>query len=839
MKFKIWVAFHAVLGLLLLASYQANAQGNFSGGGGMGESQRGQSQGPYIGAGPYNPFMHLVPPPSPQGFYGSSKDQVYPRYPHYPPTMMRPGKLPTEGLNSQELQRRRCDLAVSVPAPFPPSVPRTPQRNAESVEVRGPWPGSPGNSETFQRSVPRGGFANQRNLEGIAGIGLMYGSDRQQRGGINDLQDQRGTEKSPANESRERDAQTMVPPAPEGFLYEPISTIEATFMEVPIFNAGEAPYLRQYGYSLFASPISTFAPVEDVPVGPDYILGPGDDLVLNIWGAMESRVILTVDRNGEVSLPSVGPLRIWGLPFSQADEIIRDQLLRYYKGFKASVTMGRLRTIRVYVVGEVCQPGAFTLSSLSTVTNALFAAGGPLKLGSLRQIELKRNGITIGTVDLYDFLLRGDKSRDFRLQSGDTIFVPSIGPNVAVAGQIMRPAIYELAGPTSLTDFIKMAGGLTPRSNLKRVQVIRAKPNSGRQIIDLDLSSSNGNGYGSSEVFLVSGDFINIYPTDPRIYNTVRIEGAVKYPGEYELKSDMRLGDLLPKDNLLPEAYSDRVEIARLKEDLTTEIISAKLSKAWEGDEAQNIRLQRMDLISVRSDFKAPGTVILEGEVVRPGLYRIKAGEHLSSVLRRAGGFTDKAFLKGAVFTRRSVEAVERKKMDDFMHQQEQALLADSSQKSLLPERREQLMLLASKVTLGRVVVRLDNVDDLDGSNNDIVLEDDDSLKVPQKPSTVLVLGSVRNPTAVLHLEDKDVQYYLNRAGGLAPQAAQKEIYLVKADGSAIAGFLKLRDIEPGDVIITPPDTSIKTDKLDLMKSLATIAGQIAITMASLVTIFF
>ncbi len=825
MKFKGSFVFGMVLGLLLIASYQANAQGNLPGDDGMGNSRRGQFLGPYLGSSPYNPRASRS-----QGFFGSGMSPVYPPgYRHYQPPTMGREKLSTEYLQGLQLQRRRCDLAVSVPPPF---LPRIPQRRAESVEVGGPLVESPRDPYRIQMGVPP-------NRKGVAGLGFMYEVEGQTRNGINDLQDQRRTEKNPAPQNKDQDAQAMVPPSDEGFLYEPMSTIEAAFMRVPIFNTGETVNLRQYGYSLFASPISTFAPVEDVPVGPNYILGPGDTLMLNIWGAMEGQVILTVDRNGEVALPSAGPLRIWGLRFSQADEIIRKQLGRYYKGFKANVTMARLRTIRVYIVGEVCQPGAFTLSSLSTVTNALFAAGGPLKLGSLRNIQLKRNNHTVGTVDLYDFLLRGDKTKDFQLQSGDTIFVPPIGPSVAVAGQIMRPAIYELAGPTRIMDLIKMAGGLTPRSYMKRVQVIRARPNAGREVIDLDLSSNRGNGHGSREVILGSGDFVKIYPTDPRIYNTVRLEGAVKYPGNYELKSDMRLGDILAKDNLLPEAYSDRVEIARLKEDLTTEIISAELSKAWEGDEAQNIRLQRMDLISVRSNFKTPGTIKLEGEVVRPGLYRVTGGEHLSSVIRRAGGFTDKAFLKGSVFIRRSVESVERRRLNDFMYQQEQVLLADQTQNDLLPQRREQLRLLASKITLGRIVIRLDEVDKLEGSANDIILEDGDSLKLPQKPSTVLVLGSVRNPTAVLHSEDKDLQFYLNRAGGLLPQAAPKEIYLLKADGSAIAGFMKLRDIEPGDVIVTPSDTSIKYDRLALIKSLATVAGQVAISIASMVAIFY
>ena len=172
--------------------------------------------------------------------------------------------------------------------------------------------------------------------------------------------------------------------------------------------------LRQYGYAMFAANVSTFAPVDDIPVGPDYVLGPGDDLTINVWGAVDSTLIRTVDRNGRIVLPKVGDLRIWGLTFSQADRLIRDELSRFFRGFQTSVTMGRLRTVSVHVVGEVCQPGVYTLSSLATVTNALYSAGGPTKLGSLREVRLLRSNIQVARIDLYDFLQRGDRARDYR-----------------------------------------------------------------------------------------------------------------------------------------------------------------------------------------------------------------------------------------------------------------------------------------------------------------------------------------------------------------------------------------------------------------------------------------
>jgi protein involved in polysaccharide export with SLBB domain len=516
--------------------------------------------------------------------------------------------------------------------------------------------------------------------------------------------------------------------------------------------------------------------------------------------------------------------------------------------------MGRLRSIRVYVVGEVCQPGSFTLSSLSTVTNGLFAAGGPLKLGSLRNIQLKRNHHGVGAIDLYDFLLRGDKTRDFRLEPGDTIFVPPIGPIAAVTGEVKRPAIYELKGTTRVSDLIEMAGGLTPQSYLKRVQVIRTRPNAEREVIDLDLTGRGSNGDSPKDIEIMNGDVVRVYPTDPRIYNTVRLTGAVKHPGEYELKPGMRLHDLLHKENFLPEAYADRIEIARLKDDLTTEILSIDIKKAWEMDESQDIPLQRLDLIAVRSEFKAPGSIRLEGEVLRPGVYRFTGGERLSSVLKRAGGFTEKAYLRGAVFTRASVREVEKKKLDEMVKSYEQFLVADASlltpvatggtkeeaafQQAILAQRRRQLQSLSSKVTVGRVVIRLDELDKFEETSSDLVLEDGDSLMIPQKPATILVMGSVRSPTGIIYEDNMDVQYYLNRAGGVTREADEKGIHILKADGSAIAAFVRLRNIEPGDVIVVPPSSEPKVSWLPLLRDAVTVAGQFTLGLAGVRSIF-
>ena len=621
-----------------------------------------------------------------------------------------------------------------------------------------------------------------------------------------------------------------------------------------ISQAYLGPYgapLRQYGYSMFAANVSTFAPVDDIPVGPDYVLGPGDDLTINVWGAVDSTLVRTVDRNGRIVLPKVGDLRIWGLTFSQADRLIRDELARFFRGFQTSVTMGRLRTVSVHVVGEVCQPGVYTLSSLATVTNALFSAGGPTKLGSLREVRLLRSNVQVARVDLYDFLQRGDRTRDYRLESGDTIFVPTVGDVVAVAGEVKRPAIYEVQTGTRLADVVTLAGGVTPTSYLKRVQIVRALPNAERATLDVDLTGHYLKGDEASNPLINAGDLVLIHPADPRVYNIVKVDGAVRYPGAYELKPMMRIGQLLPADRLLPEAYTERVEVARRRPDLTMEVLSVDLKKAWSGDPSHDLLLKPLDEVTVRTELKSARTIILGGQVVRPGVYTIAEGEKLSSVLERAGGFTDRAFLKGAAFTRASLRRIEQEQLDAFLKTQEQRMLSSAStvivgaekeevaaQQQALQARREALRLLASKVVVGRMVVHLDRPDRLKGSENDVVVVDGDTLNVPEPPDSVLVIGAVRNSTSVQHKEGAGVDYYINRVGGYSKEADKKEAHIVKADGSAISSFTNIRTVEPGDTVIVPPKEEEKIRTLPTVRDIAQTIGAALLGIAALAVLF-
>jgi polysaccharide export outer membrane protein len=628
----------------------------------------------------------------------------------------------------------------------------------------------------------------------------------------------------------------------------PPSPIESSFVtsEVP---AAPSRSLEQFGYNLFEQPSSTFAPVTDVPVGPDYVLGPGDTLIINVWGLIEQSMEETLDREGKIFLPKVGPVSLWGLTIQEAKALIQQQLSRYFSKFQLSISMGSLRTIKVFVLGEAVQPGAYEMSALSTVSNALFAAGGPTKIGTLRRIRHLRNNQLIGEVDFYDLLLRGDKSHDVRVESGDVIFIPTIGPTVGITGNVKRPAIYEMIFSEGLGDLIRMAGGIMPTAYLERVQIERVKNHQEKVLIDLDLSQTSGPTF--PETPLQDGDLVKVFAIHGRIKDVVSLVGSVRHPGDYEYKDGMRVIALLPDPELLPESYLDRAEVIRLRTDFTNEVIPFSIRKLKAGEADQDIPLKAGDRVVVSTEKRKAGSVTLSGEVLRAGTYTLTPGERLSSVIRRAGGYTSNAYLPGALFIRKTVREREETELNTFMKLQEERLLAESSaiaaggggagavsEQQALAERRDLLKVIASKVSLGRVVVHLDQPDKLEGTTSDTILEDGDSLHIPSPPSSVVVLGSVRNSTGILYREGADVSYYINQAGGPTEQANPKAIYVIKADGSALPDISMRTPLDRGDAVIVPISTEAKYRALPLWRDVATILGQFAITIAAIHVIF-
>ncbi|NOZ25588.1 MAG: polysaccharide export protein [Nitrospirae bacterium] len=680
------------------------------------------------------------------------------------------------------------------------------------------------------------------------------------------------SQKSPSEEVKEPAQQSVSSAVQEGTGGGTVPLPAESPSEFENYIAGKTSLtvstnLKQFGYDLFNRPPSTFAPVDNVPVGPGYVLGPGDEIKVSIWGRVEGQWDLVVDRDGNINIPKVGMLGVAGLKFSELRRLLHKQFSKYYTGFEMNVSMGSLRTIRVYVVGNARRPGAYTLSSLSTLINALFEAGGPSKTGTMRAIQIKRNGRTIVSFDMYDFLLRGDKTKDIRLMPEDVIFIPPVGPLVAIAGSVNNPAIYELTGKTTVSRLIEMAGGLNDVAFKGRVQIERIVDNSRQIVFESDLQEIR-----DKDVTVQAGDVVKIFQVvkDERI---VRLAGAVQREGEYGFRPGMTVRDLISMaGGLKYYAYDKGAELTRIHvtdEGPVTEKIVVDLEKALAGDPDSNISLQENDYLFVRTvpEWRLYQTVRIRGEVRFPGTYTIKKGERLSSLIERAGGFTDKAFLRGAVFTRKRVEVLQQRRIEEMIDRLEREMLstgttrvasASSSREARLmqieaEQKRRFIEKLRTIKAKGRVAIRLEPPETLRGTLYDIELEDGDSIYIPTDPHTVQVIGSVYNQTAFLYEKGRDVDYYISLAGGYTENADDDNVYILKADGSALKvskGFLGLSwnseysrwdvgagQVESGDTIVVPE----KLERIAWMRNIRDITQilyQIAVTSGVLLVTF-
>lgn len=744
-----------------------------------------------------------------------------------------------------------------------------------------------------------------------------------------------------------------------------ISAPGGELSDIERYIAGKAPQdltfdIKQFGYELFLEPPSSFAPVQNVPVGPDYVIGPGDEIRVNVWGGIEGAIMVTVDRDGNITLPKIGTLGVTGLTFDELKQMLHKEFSKSYSDFEMNISMGQLRSMRIYVVGKARKPGAYSISSLSTFVNALFESGGPSKVGTMRDLQLIRQGKTLLHFDLYDFLLRGQKSDDMRLMPEDVVFIPPIGPIVGIAGNVLSPAIYELKGRTRVSELIKMAGGVTAKAYLQRVQVERVFQNKSKIILDLNMKQLKE----KNDIVLENGDLVKVLPITPTIINKVVLYGNVLRPGEYEWKRGMRVGDLIkstqellpdtlmdtaridrlvppdfhheyrivnleklllhhdPRENILLEPYdtvtvfnkwqvremprvrsegalhhpgeydfrpnmklsdliqlsgglkkyamADVAELTRVTptpEGPKTQKFQVNPQRAVEGDPLADITLEEDDYLFIRSvpEWDLYKIVTLSGEVRYPGNYTIEKGEKLSTLLARAGGFTDKAYPRGAVFTRQSIKATQQAQVKDMVDRLERELLASGSSvagtaltpeeaKIMAEENKEKAKFVESLRTLeakGRMVISLRSPEKLKNTPEDLVLEEGDHLHVPATMESVQVVGAVYNQSAFQHKEGKDSSYYIKMSGGYTRNADKKNQYIVKADGKALrpkggifswskdsrewrVGYSQL---EPGDTIVVPD----KLDKVswlrnikDITQVLANVASAAGITFVAL-----
>lgn len=308
--------------------------------------------------------------------------------------------------------------------------------------------------------------------------------------------------------------------------------------------------LPVYGRQLFSEVPTTFAPMDRGPVPASYVLGPGDQLLIRVWGKIDLDVNVTVDRNGQIYLPSVGTLSIAGLRYEQIEGYLRSAISNLYKGFELNVTMGQLRSIQIFVLGSARQPGVYTVSSLSSLVNALFASGGPSATGSMRHIQLRRGGQQVTEFDMYDLLRNGDKSKDAQLLPGDVIFISPVGPRIAITGSVNEPGIYELNGETTISFALKYAGGITNLAETDRVLLERIEDHRRRRVDDFPLDAA-----GLQRV-LHDGDILEVFPISPRFDNAVTLRGNVAIPGRFPWHEGLRVSDLISsRDSLITRDF--------------------------------------------------------------------------------------------------------------------------------------------------------------------------------------------------------------------------------------------------------------------------------------------
>jgi polysaccharide biosynthesis/export protein len=726
--------------------------------------------------------------------------------------------------------------------------------------------------------------------------------------------------------------------------------------------------LKPFGYDLFEGDPSTFAPVSDIQVPVDYIVGPGDTLDIQLYGNVPAHYELTVGRDGRVNFPKLGPIMVSGMTFDGARDVIEQRVNKQLIGTHISVNMGELRSIRVFVLGEAEKPGSYTVSGLSSMTNALFVSGGVKKIGSLRNIELKRNGQLVTTLDLYSLLLHGDTSSDRQLLPGDVIFIPPIGGTIAIDGAVRRPAIYELKGEKTVAQAVDIAGGLLPDADQKLGQLERILPSSLREMRNIDLTSTTGRttqvangdrlkipairptlensvvltGYvfrpgqfefhpglrltdvlgsfdelrpnadqhyimirrevpPSEKVEVLSADLghalaargsaadpelkprdkiyvfdlssdrerilqpvireLQLQATPEKPEQVVSIDGRVKAPGHYPLEPTMHVSDLIRAGGSLEDsAFRGQAEITRYDvgdgNARKTELISVDLAAIRRGDAGADVPLKPYDVLIIKPipQWVEPGVIELAGEVRFPGKYPIHQGETLSSVMHRAGGFTDLAFPEGAVFIREELKKREKDQLELLANRLQSDLAALSleavagsaatnsggggSAAQGLAVGQQLMNQLRDTKPVGRLVIDINLVmKGPVGAQDDVVLRDGDKLMIPKKTQEITILGEVQSPTSHVFEPGLSRDEYIARSGGTTQKADRKRIYVVRANGDVLSGersgwFRRSQSFEmrPGDTIVVPLDTE-RIRALPLWQAVTTIIYNLAVAL--------
>ncbi|MDH5325931.1 MAG: SLBB domain-containing protein [Gammaproteobacteria bacterium] len=429
--------------------------------------------------------------------------------------------------------------------------------------------------------------------------------------------------------------------------------------------------LKQFGYDLFSGTPTTFAPATDIPIPSNYVVGPGDNIQVQLFGKENAEYDLVVSREGKLRLPGIGPVSVAGLTFSKLQSTLQGRIKRQMIGVKANITMGTLRSIRVFVLGDVERPGSYTVSALSNLTNALFVSGGIKPIGSLRNVQLKRRGKVVSRMDLYDLLLKGDTSGDARLLPGDVIFIPPIGKTVGVAGEVRRPAIYEMKTEQTVQEAIEFAGGFLPTAYTKATQLERITLSGEKTLVDIDASQPL-----NLKKHIQDGDVLRVYSVLDKMQDIVLISGHVQRPGGAQWRPGMRLTDIVPNiDTLLPKPDLEYTLIKReMPPHRHIEMITTRLSEALKdpksvyntelkprdevfffggGTDREKLIEPIIEQLKQQQRYNQPASIVtVSGNVYHPGTYPLAPNMRLSDLIRAAYDLKPKTDLDYVIVSR-------------------------------------------------------------------------------------------------------------------------------------------------------------------------------------------
>jgi protein involved in polysaccharide export with SLBB domain len=658
--------------------------------------------------------------------------------------------------------------------------------------------------------------------------------------------------------------------------------------------------LAPFGYALFETSPESYRQPAFGPVDPEYPLGPGDTIVLDVWGDTVFRVEQELDREGGVNLPDVGRVALAGQTLDEVRSTLRRRLSEVYSGLEGSggratthlsVTLGNLRVIKVFVVGRARRPGGYDLSAASTVFHALFFAGGPTPQGSLRDIRVIRAGKQVAVLDVYEYLRSGTRDGDIRLENDDTVFIPPTGARVAVQGEVKENAIYEIRPGETLAQLVETAGGFTERAFGGRVQIERIlslqeqrETGEDRRVLDFPYDETAG------QQPLRDGDIVSVFPINDKLRNFVTVSGDVRRPGVYELREGATLRSALEEaGGVLETAFLERAQVVRTFDDETRQQIPVNLAKVLAGQPGEDLPLEPRDEIVVSSiwELRDHHTVSIYGAVRHPGEYELREHMSLGDLLLQAGGATEDAYIEEVEISRihrvreEGVASTEILKVplgrDYLAHGQGSVELAPFDNVFVREQPEYELQrnvtvggevvfpgiysLQHPQETLAEVIARAGGLTprafpkgftmyrNKDGigsvaldleralksrrSKDNVTLFAGDSLYVPEQPKTVTVSGEVGYPTSFVYDGSWSIGDYIDRAGGTTDKADTGQIRVVYSTGAAARVRRWWRDphVQPGSQIIVPrkeekegiPWGSVVRDSASLLASVATV----------------